>query len=228
MDNEPHIEEEALNEYLDGLLEPDGRLVLEGHLEHCPQCSARLAELRSVFQALEGLPEMAPGRDLRPEILRAIAPAVASAIAPAIASRKTSIPASSYPVNMDRRLTYATWLIFAVQLIAAGVLSVFALPSILGSISLSVAQQFTSQAQQAVLLLLQNDLAEWRRMWQSVQDFWGILLQVWDQGLRLPDWLQISTLEVVMLLAAVTLLWVMLNGWLLWRRKLGNHISIWL
>jgi hypothetical protein len=220
MNNQTHIAEEAMNEYLDGLLGQEEQDAFEGHLERCTECCVRLAELRFVFQAMDELPEVMLERDFQPEILRAIAPA--------IVSNDISIAESSHTAKMDRGLSSTTWLIFIIQLIAAGFLFFFAIPSVLGRIPLSVVQQYTRQVQMALVILLQNSLPEWRQLWGTVQNFTGVLIRFWEQGIRLPGWIQISSLEVFILLAVVTLLWVMVNGWLLWRRKLGNHISIWL
>lgn len=220
MNNQTHITEEAMNEYLDGLLGQEEQNAFEGHLEYCTECYNRLAELRFVFQAMDELPEVMLERDFQPEILRAIAPA--------IVPNDISVVASSQTEKMDRGLSSTTWLIFIIQLIAAGFLFFFAIPSVLGRIPLSVVLQYTRQVQMALVILLQNSLPEWRQLWGTVQNFSGVLIRFWEQGIRLPGWIQISSLEVFILLAVVTLLWVMVNGWLLWRRKLGNHISIWL
>lgn len=220
MNNQTHIAEEAMNEYLDGLLGQEEQDAFEGHLECCTECCVRLAELRFVFQAMDELPEVMLERDFQPEILRAIAPA--------IVPNDISVAASSQTEKMDRGLSSTTWLIFIIQLIAAGFLFFFAIPSVLGRIPLSVVQQYTRQVQMALVILLQNCLPEWRQLWGTVENFTGVLIRFWEQGIRLPGWIQSSALEVFMLLAVVTLLWVMVNGWLLWRRKLGNHISIWL
>lgn len=220
MNNQTHIAEEAMNEYLDGLLGQEEQDAFEGHLECCTECCVRLAELRFVFQAMDELPEVMLERDFQPEILRAIAPA--------IVPNDISVAASSQTEKMDQGLASTTWLIFIIQLIAAGFLFFFAIPSVLGRIPLSVVQQYTRQVQMALVILLQNCLPEWRQLWGTVENFTGVLIRFWEQGIRLPGWIQSSALEVFMLLAVVTLLWVMVNGWLLWRRKLGNHISIWL
>ena len=224
MNNQTHIAEEAMNEYLDGLLGQEEQDAFESHLERCTECCVRLAELRFVFQAMDELPEVMLERDFQADILRVIAPA----IAPAIVSNDISVAASSHKSKMDRGLSSTTWLIFIIQLIAAGFLFFFAIPSVLGRIPLSVVQQYTRQVQMAQVILLHNSLPEWRQLWGTVQNFTGVLIRFWEQGIRLPGWIQISSLEVFILLAVVTLLWVMVNGWLLWRRKLGNHISIWL
>ncbi len=71
MNNQTHITEEAMNEYLDGLLGQEEQNAFEGHLEYCTECYNRLAELRFVFQAMDELPEVMLERDFQPEILRA-------------------------------------------------------------------------------------------------------------------------------------------------------------
>ncbi|HVM72363.1 MAG TPA: zf-HC2 domain-containing protein [Anaerolineales bacterium] len=61
-----HLTETHLNEYLDNAMEDSMRAQAEAHLAECVDCQARLAALQAVFQALAGLPEEAPRRDLTP------------------------------------------------------------------------------------------------------------------------------------------------------------------
>src|SRR5258706_10340866 len=63
----------SLSLYVDDGLTPDARLAVYGHLEVCPLCRARLAEMRSIRSGLAMLSRPAPPLDLIPSINRALA-----------------------------------------------------------------------------------------------------------------------------------------------------------
>ena len=73
-----HLTESQLNEYLDHAMEDSMRVQSEAHLAGCGDCQARLAALQAVFQALAGLPEEAPRRDLIPAELQTRQPRFSS------------------------------------------------------------------------------------------------------------------------------------------------------
>jgi anti-sigma factor RsiW len=60
-----------LSAYLDAALAPAERGAVEAHLASCPDCRARLAELRSTAALIRGLPDLAPSRRLTPRVARA-------------------------------------------------------------------------------------------------------------------------------------------------------------
>ncbi|HEX8696643.1 MAG TPA: zf-HC2 domain-containing protein [Longimicrobium sp.] len=65
----PHLSEATLNDYVDGLLPEAERAAAEAHLAACGRCRAEETALRGLVRRLGGLPaEVAPPRDLRPEI----------------------------------------------------------------------------------------------------------------------------------------------------------------
>jgi putative zinc finger protein len=64
-----HLSDSQLNEYLDHSIGSSARRATEVHLEACPGCRARLAEVQRVFAALAGLPEAPLPRDLSQSIL---------------------------------------------------------------------------------------------------------------------------------------------------------------
>lgn len=70
-----HLTEETLNEYLDNTLAPSARVAVEAHIALCADCTAEVAALRSLFAAIELLPEVPLQRDLTPDVLAGI-PAV--------------------------------------------------------------------------------------------------------------------------------------------------------
>ncbi len=63
-----------LNDYLDGELSPQQRIELESHLAASPELQRELAALRSLLEGAQALPdELAPGRDLWPDIAERLA-----------------------------------------------------------------------------------------------------------------------------------------------------------
>lgn len=64
-----HLSDELLNETLDETLAPEARAAAEAHLAACPDCSARLAELRALFADLDSLPDLPLEVNLAPAIL---------------------------------------------------------------------------------------------------------------------------------------------------------------
>ena len=82
---------DRLSEYLDGELPAADRAALEAHLETCTDCSALLADLRSVIERARGVEEYVPGRDLWPGIASRIG--ATPAVSPRIGRRWTfSLP----------------------------------------------------------------------------------------------------------------------------------------
>jgi hypothetical protein len=64
-----HLDEALLNEYLDEALDQPARRAVEAHLGSCPDCRARLDDLRMVFYNLSLLGEKSLAHDLAPGIL---------------------------------------------------------------------------------------------------------------------------------------------------------------
>ncbi|MCG2783903.1 MAG: zf-HC2 domain-containing protein [Anaerolineae bacterium] len=64
-----HLSDETLNEILDHALAPSQRAGVESHLAACPECAARLDELRALFAELDSLPDLALNVDFAPAIL---------------------------------------------------------------------------------------------------------------------------------------------------------------
>jgi len=69
--------QQSLSLYVDDGLTPDARVACYQHLEVCPVCRARLAELRSIRSGLARLSLPAPPVDLIPSINRALIVAAA-------------------------------------------------------------------------------------------------------------------------------------------------------
>ena len=64
--------QQSLSLYVDDGLKPDERVLCYRHLEVCPVCRARLAEMRSIRSGLEMLSRPAPPVDLAPSIKKAL------------------------------------------------------------------------------------------------------------------------------------------------------------
>ena len=64
-----HLSDETLNEYLDRALAPDLHTETEAHLAACPDCAARLVNLRALFAELDALPDLPLEADIAPAIL---------------------------------------------------------------------------------------------------------------------------------------------------------------
>ncbi len=70
-----HLNEITVTDYMDGVLAPDERLQVENHLAVCPDCAAQVTELRTLFTALDDLPDLIPRRDIAPLVVAALHPA---------------------------------------------------------------------------------------------------------------------------------------------------------
>src|SRR5258706_16013360 len=68
MNEHPRLQ---LSAYLDEALSPAERAAVATHLDGCPSCRARLADLRATSRLVAALPALAPTRSLVPRIQRA-------------------------------------------------------------------------------------------------------------------------------------------------------------
>ncbi len=125
-----HLDDSIINEYLDSALEPVRRAEVESHVAVCPDCAARLAELRALFAALESLPDVPLERDLSSAVMELI--------------RRAKLAAQ--PV-LPSKLRLA----IAVQALAALALISIALPFAAQTLELASAPQFIRPAQPASL-----------------------------------------------------------------------------
>jgi anti-sigma factor RsiW len=57
-----------LSAYLDDALSPEARASVQAHLDTCPLCRTRLAELRGTARLIAGLPMPVPSRSLVPRV----------------------------------------------------------------------------------------------------------------------------------------------------------------
>jgi anti-sigma factor RsiW len=63
---------DKLSAFQDGELSPRERERVSEHLERCPACRERYAEIEKVWQALEGLPEIPPDPDFFGQLIKKI------------------------------------------------------------------------------------------------------------------------------------------------------------
>ncbi|MFH1763976.1 MAG: zf-HC2 domain-containing protein [Gemmatimonadota bacterium] len=64
-----HIDDSLLQDFREGLLDPEAVVEVREHLDTCSQCRAELAALTELLEGLGGLPaEVQPPRDLWPQI----------------------------------------------------------------------------------------------------------------------------------------------------------------
>jgi anti-sigma factor RsiW len=68
-----HLSDDLLNEYLDKALSPDLHAEASAHLAACPDCAARLADLRTMFADLDALPDLPLEVDFAPAIVARLA-----------------------------------------------------------------------------------------------------------------------------------------------------------
>lgn len=102
---------ESLSDYLDGELTSEDRREVALHLESCADCAEALRELEQVLERARALPDLAPPRDLWPEIeaqLVAWKGAPANAPAPIPARRpRTRVVSFTWPQLMAAGLAVA-------------------------------------------------------------------------------------------------------------------------
>ena len=102
---------ESLSDYLDGELTSEDRREMALHLESCADCAEALRELEQVLERARALPDMAPPRDLWPQIeaqLVAWKGAPAKAPAPIPARRpRTRVVSFTWPQLMAAGLAVA-------------------------------------------------------------------------------------------------------------------------
>jgi len=67
-----HPTEAELQAYLDGELQAPSQTTVAEHVLGCLACTRRLEQLGSLFALIESMPDLALGKDLSPEVLRAL------------------------------------------------------------------------------------------------------------------------------------------------------------
>ena len=192
---DPHPEQTLLYEYLDGELPPAQLAALEEHLAQCPACSARLAQIQSLYAQIGAMPEHPPAHDFARPVLDAI----------------RGLPA------VRRKSWKILDLSTAVQALAVLALLWFALPSLYQPWIARGLAQFSTLAGwlSARLIAVLAALGQGRNAAQHGLD---LLHSLQPQ----PDWLaNLPLIQIITILSLATLVWLAGNGYLLgfWNRS---------
>lgn len=185
MHEDHHLDETALHEYLDDVLDPAQRCEVEAHIVDCPLCSHRLQELRELFISLASLVDVPVERDLVPSVMASIR------------SRKRLFPGLNLAI--------------AVQILTLGLLLLVAWPYISASISEIVASllptRFTAEAIDV--------FANVSRIWSAVLDsVTGLASRSLDNFRDMPvfSW---PMLDGWLMVGVIAIIWLVGNGLLL-------------
>jgi anti-sigma factor RsiW len=200
----PHLTDESLNEYLDGLLAAAAQSAAASHLATCTACSERLASLRAVFSGLEQLPPAPLRRDLRAGVMAAVRAQPAAVVRPV--------------ADLKRR---PVQLAFGLQLLAGLALLAFAWPFVAGLAGLEPA--FAPR--------WLNGLASGLAGTGTVASAFMAAMQAWLAGLAvaptLPLTASLTPVAAGLVLAGAVVLWLLSNAVLLrapntprWRRPM--------
>lgn len=184
-----HIDDALLNEYLDAVLAPDRRAEVEAHLAQCSDCAARLSDLRSLFAALEAMPDAPLARDLSVAVIAAF--------------RR---PRLQNPVAHP-----ALRIALAVQAFAALVLLGAAAPFVVRAPQWVAASQFGERATSAIATAVTGFTSEWLAAPAAAQRTMSESFEMLRR-LTLPP---LPWQNVGLCLSAVALLWLLGNGLLL-------------
>lgn len=179
-----HLEEAVLNEYLDGALDAAAAQLAAEHLAGCTLCAGQLEALRSVFLALDDLPEAPLGRDLARGVLTKIT------------------PPEEIVFSARARLLLGLQAILSVALVAA------LWPVIEVGFSAEVYWQAFEAALLSGIQLVNGWQVGWQELAAALPEKLGFVEQWIHQGTALP----FSTLQVVLLLGISGFAWLMVNG----------------
>jgi hypothetical protein len=156
-----------------------------------------LEEILTLFLALDELPHLSLERDLAPGILAGIASAR----------------------SWETKTSPALRLVLAAQFSLALVLLFFAWPIVMRRLPVDAAIWFGQRAAAAVLHSTDIWAMGWGAFQVSVQASLGEITEAWRGLVGRLFWMRISLLEIVILLAATTALWLAGNGLLLGGRR---------
>lgn len=179
-----HLEEEVLNEYLDGVLDAAAAQLVAEHLAGCTLCAGQLEALRSVFLALDNLPEAPLGHDLARGVLTKIT------------------PPAEIVFSTRARLLLSLQAILAVALVAA----------LWPVIEAGFRSEVYWQAVEAALLAGIQLVNGWQVGWQEMVATLSGKLGFVEQWIQQWETLPFSTVQVAMLLGISGLAWLAANG----------------
>jgi Putative zinc-finger len=198
MSNTDHLNDQTLNEFLDGALSSRALAAAQQHLKDCEVCARRLGEISDIFAMLEGLPEDPLRRDL------------SSGIVEAIRMREASPKRTSWKPNLGLGLGLAAETLAALALLALAWseaqswLALVPLPDFTGPFSTAL---------EGVGVFLSA-------LFASPDPFGLGTLPAMITAPTIP-WASVSSL--ITLLAASTLVWLLGNGLLIRRGPLAAN-----
>ena len=179
-----HLEEADLNEYLDGMLDAAAAQHAAEHLAGCTLCAGHLEALRTIFMALDDLPEAPLGRDLVRGVLTKIT------------------PPEEIVFSTRARILLGLQVVLAVALVAT------LWPVIEAGFSAEVYWQAVEAALLAGIQLVNGWQVGWQELAAALLEKVGFVEQWIHQGTALP----FSTLQVVLLLGISGFAWLTVNG----------------
>ncbi len=183
-----HLDDSTINEYLDSALPASRRAEVDSHLAACPQCAARLNDLRALFASIESLPDLPLEPDLSSSVVAAIQPKRATIAQPT--------------------LTPALRLAFAVQAILALIALAAAIPFAIQAIPTGAASQLTTAFSTELVDIVTDLSTQWIATIESLRTFPNPLTTQ-------PPLPALPMVELSLCLAAVTVLWLVGNSVLL-------------
>ncbi len=134
----------ALQSYLDRILEPGQRAQIQGHLDNCPGCREQLKRLERLYTHLEGLPEIPLQRDFSRPVLQQI--------------------------ESEKRVSLQLTWTAVLQAVIAGIVLGLALPFLRGMSWLSQLSGFQPDMGSLLSLFLSRLAADWLGWWQDLQE----------------------------------------------------------
>lgn len=189
-----HLDDAALNLYLDSALAPSEVADMNTHLAACPECAARLGQLRALFASLDSLPrESAPlERDLSASVVAAI--------------RKGALqkPAAQPTLAPPIRLALAAQAALAIIALAA------AMPFAAQALPTETASQLAVEVSTELIGIAAGLSTQLAALTDSVQRFASETLAALTT--QPPD---LPVFSLALCLAAAGVLWLVGNGVLL-------------
>jgi anti-sigma factor RsiW len=186
-----HLTDELLNEYLDGMLENEGSDALEAHLASCQDCQRRLTSFKGVFAALRDLSDTPLEHDLTPGILAVIAPKKAG----------------------WRPLPTTLKALFGAQLLVASLLLAFDWPFGMNRL---LPWGYFQRSMQWASITLGTLNTGWLMGWQTFRAYMQSSLERGVSAMNQISWLtsgfQITFVDVLIILGAALILWLVSNG----------------
>jgi hypothetical protein len=185
MHEDHHLDETALHEYLDDVLDPAKRSEVDAHIADCPLCSHRLQVLRDLFLSLTSLVDVPVERDLVPSVMSSIR------------SRNRFFLGFNFAI--------------AVQILTLGLLLIIAWPYISAAIGEIVTSPFATWFTTDAIDVFANVSRIWLAVLESVT---GLISRSLDNFRDMPvfSW---PMLDGWLMVGVIAIIWLVGNGLLL-------------